>query len=145
MKKQINNTNISAVVRSIYKATKWTENLNGYMLLSKDILLINDMLFFLWIFERTLTNNYILLKHLSKRYLETILVTQQKNTAGWNTLKITVLNYLWLRVFRHSKLALSLLLTCSLCPSFCIDYSSSTVNCIVIYLNKNKRIFPFSH
>lgn len=82
MKKQINNNNISAVVRSIYKATKWTENLNGYMLLSKDILLIDDMLFFLWIFERTLTNNYILLKHLSKRYLETILVTQQKNTAG---------------------------------------------------------------
>lgn len=52
---------ISAVVRYIDEAIRWTENLSGYMLLSVDILSVNDSSVCLLICERTLAINYILL------------------------------------------------------------------------------------
>lgn len=71
---------ISAVVRDIDKAIRWTDVLNGYLLLSVDVLTVNDTSVCLLICKRTLTINYILLFHLSVRYLEIILVAQWKNT-----------------------------------------------------------------
>lgn len=61
---------ISAVIRDIDKAIRWTEILNGYMLLSVDILLVSGTSICLLICERTLTINYILVYHLSLRHLE---------------------------------------------------------------------------
>lgn len=52
---------ISFVVRDIDKAIRCTENLNGYMLLSVDILSGNDISVCLLICERILPINYILL------------------------------------------------------------------------------------
>lgn len=50
---------ISAVVREIDKAIRWTENLNGYMLLRVDILSVNDISVCLFVCERTPAINYI--------------------------------------------------------------------------------------
>lgn len=73
---------ISAVLRDIDKAIRWTEVLSGYLLLSVDILTVSDTSVCLLICKRTLTINYILLFHLSVRYLEIILVARWKNTFG---------------------------------------------------------------
>lgn len=90
-RKKDKNITVFAMVGVIYKAIKRTENLTGYMLFSKDILLITDMLiiFYLW---NSANNSLHSIQALTREIPWDNSSNTIENTSGWNALKVTILN-----------------------------------------------------